>query len=98
MRFHQNAGLAHLVFLQLQDLTQGVHLAAHVLHHLVHRVDLHFAFLESFQSEADGHVLGRFHQQGSVVRLLCCGLSRETAQQLLQIDLGIGINRAEFFL
>ena len=62
MRLHQNAGLAHLVFLQLQNLAQGVHLPAHVLHHLVHGIDLHFAFLESFQSEAYGHMLGRLHQ------------------------------------
>ena len=100
MRLHQDAGLAHLVFLQLQDLAQGVHLPAHVLHHLVHRVDLHFALLEAFQGETNGHVLGRFHQQRSVVRLLRVDidLGSQAAQQLLQVDFGVGVNRGQFFL
>ena len=45
MRLHQNAGLAHLVFLQLQNLPQGIHLPAHVFHHLMNGVHLDFALL-----------------------------------------------------
>ena len=100
VRLHQNAGLAHLVFLELENLAQRVHLPAHVLHHLVHRVDLHFALLEAFQGEPNGHVLGRFHQQGSVVRLLRIDidLGSQTPEQLLQVDFGIGVNRGQLFL
>ncbi len=47
MRLHQNAGLVHLVFLQLQNLAQRIHLPAHVLHHLVHGIHFDFALLDS---------------------------------------------------
>src|SRR5207245_4798817 len=54
-------------------------------------------FLKALQSEADGHMLGRLHQKG------CVGLFRgnrgsQACQQLLQVDLGVRVNRAEFFL
>jgi len=39
--------LAHLVFLNFKDLAQRVHLPAHVLHHLVHGVDLDTRLSES---------------------------------------------------
>ena len=84
MRLDQHSGLAHLVFLHLQDLAQRVHLTAHVLHHLVHGVDLHFALLESFEGEANCHVLGRFHQQWRVIGALVC-LRCESFQQTLKV-------------
>ena len=85
MRLHQNPGLAHLFFLQLQNLAQRVHLAAHVLHHLVYGVYFDFALLVALQGKADGHVLGGFHQQRRVVLLRRGRLRRQTSQQLLQI-------------
>ena len=56
----------HLVFLNTQNLTQRVHLPAHMLHHLVDGIDFDFAALIAVQSVFDGHVLGGLHQQGRV--------------------------------
>ena len=66
MGLDQNPGLVHFVFLNPQNLAQCVHLPAHVFEHLVHGVDLYFAALETLHGEADGHVLGRFHEQRRV--------------------------------
>ena len=95
MRLHQNASLAHFFLLNAEDLAQGVHLPAHVLQHLVDGVDLHFAFLIALQGEANGHMLGRFHQQrGPSIVVLRNGRG-EGLQELLQIDLRIWAGLAE---
>ena len=86
MRLDQDAGLAHFVFLQLQDRAQRVHLPAHVLHHLVHGIYFDFALLVALQGKAYGHVLGGLHQQGSILLLVLCRLRGQTAQKLLKIQ------------
>ena len=57
MRLDQHAGLGHLLFLQLQDVAQGVHLPAHVLEHLVHGIYFDFALLVAFVLQAGYAVL-----------------------------------------
>src|SRR5712691_11566137 len=99
MRLHENARLVHLVFLQFQNLAQRVHLPAHVLHHLVHGVNFHFALGIPFQSEANCHVLSRLHQQRRVFFLLLSScLGRQASQQLLQVQPRVRIGLAHFFL
>ena len=44
-----------------QDLPQGLHLPAHVLQHLVNRIDLDVALLEALHGEADRHMLRGLH-------------------------------------
>ncbi len=91
---HQNPGLTHLVFLQLQNRAQRIHLPAHVLHHLVHGIHFDFAFLIALQSETDRHVLGRLHQQRRVL-LVRRGFRRQAPEQLLQAQprIRIGLNQ-----
>ena len=66
MRLHQDAGLAHLVFLDFENLAQRIHLPAHVFHHLMDGIYFDFALLVTLEREADGHVLGGLHQQRRV--------------------------------
>ena len=74
MRLHQDAGLVHLLFLDAQNLTERVHLPAHVLHHLVHGVYFDLAFLVTLESKANRHVLSRFHQQRLIILIRGTGL------------------------
>ena len=98
VRLHQNPGLAHLLFLQLQNRAQRVHLPAHVLHHLVDGVDLDLALLIPLQREADRHVLGRFHQQRRIFLPRIGGFRRQTSQQLLQVQTRIRVGLSQFLL
>ncbi len=97
MGIHQKPGLAHLVFLNLQDLAERVHLPAHVLHHLVDSVHANFALLITLQGEADGHVLSSFHEQ-RCIRLFLGHVRGQAFEQLLQVELGVGVGLAQFFL
>src|SRR2546430_5731909 len=65
--------------------------------HLVHRVDLHFAFLKALQSEANGHMLSRLHEKGCV-RVLRRNRGGQALQQLLYVEFSIGIGLSEFLL
>ena len=76
MGLHQNPSFTHFVFLNFQNLPERVHLPAHVLEHLVNGVDLDFALLEPVESEADRHVLSRFHKQRRRFSLFLSGLAR----------------------
>ena len=61
-------------------------------------VHFDFALLVALQGEADGHVLGRLHQQRRVFFLLRCRLRCQTSQQLLQVQPRIRIGLGQFFL
>ena len=78
-------------------MSQRVHLPAHVLQHLVHGIDLHFAFLKTLQGKADSHMLSCLHEQGSIC-IVGRYVSGEAFQQLLDVELGIAISLGEFFL
>ena len=97
MGLPQNPGFAHLVFLNAQDPAQCIHLPAHVLHHLMDGIDLHFAVLEAVQGKADGHVLGGLHKKRSFA-LIRCFVGGQVCQQLLQIDFGVGVDCTQFSL
>src|SRR5579872_304137 len=64
----------------------------------MHGVDLHFALLVALEGKADGHVLGRFHEQRSIFFLRCRGLRSEASQQLLQVQPRIRIGRGDILL
>ena len=97
MRFHQNARLAHLVFLKAQNLAQPFHLPAHMLQHLVDGVHLDVALLIFLQGELDGHVLGRLHQHVAVGFLVANGC-RKVCQQPLQVQARVGAGGLNFLL
>jgi len=64
---NQNAGLGHLIFLHAQNLTERIHLPAHVVHHVVDGIDLDVPPLVAVESEFDGHAFGRLHQKRCVI-------------------------------
>ena len=71
---------------------------AHVLQHLVNRVDLHFAFLIALQGKANGHMLGRLHQQRGLPIVFLRNRGGKGLQKLLKIDLRIRAGFTEFLL
>ena len=97
MGIDQNPSLAHLVFLNLQDLTEGIHLTAHVFHHLVDSVNLDFAFLKRSRAKRMAMCSAAFISRG-VSSACSVGLGGKAPQQLLQIDFGVRVNGAEFLL
>ena len=98
---NQNAGLGHLIFLHAQNLTERIHLPAHVVHHVVDGIDLDVAPLIAVESEFDGHAFGRLHQKRCVIAFVgdvLRSLRSQTFKQLGEIDFGAFGYLAQFGL
>src|SRR6266403_1765396 len=66
-----------------QNFPQILNLLVHVVQHLPHGIDFHFAALESFQRETNREVLGKLHDYG-LIRFRIWRLRGQARECLLQ--------------
>jgi len=90
VRLHEDAVLRHLVFLDAQDLTERIHLPAHVLHHLVDGIDLDIAALITVEANLIAMLSAAFIKSGVSLpsAVLFRKLARPDFEQLGEIDFG----------
>ena len=99
MRLHQNAGLAHLVFLELR-IWRSVSICR-LMCSIIWCTALTFTSPFWKRSRAKRMAMCSAAFISSGVLSVCSadvGLRRQASQQLLQIEFGVGVNRGQFFL
>ncbi len=97
VRFEDEPGVAHFVFMGAEDFAQVFDFLIHAVEHLAHGVDCNLAALETLEGEANGKMLGELNQDGLIGSGVGC-FRGELGEGLLQNVLSASGQVGKFFV